>query len=132
MPIAVPLPYLADERFVLLTTFRRSGEPVHTPVWIASDAGGPMVMTPKQSGKVRRLRNDDRIELRPCDRMGRVDGDPVPTPAIAAIVDDDASRNTLTAVFGRKYGFEYRLFLFLERFTRSGRQDRVMLRLSPA
>ena len=47
-------------------------------------------------------------------------------------VDDDASRNTLTTVFGRKYGLEYRIFLFIERLTRSGRQDRVMLRISPA
>ena len=130
MSSATSLSELADERFVLLTTFRRSGEPVSTPVWIARDGAGPMVTTPKKSGKVRRLRNSDRIELRPCNRMGKIDDRVQPTPATAIIVDDDASRDTLTSVFGRKYGLEYRIFLFIERLTRSGRQDRVMLRIS--
>ena len=132
MPPAAPLSELADERFVLLTTFRRSGEPVNTPVWIASDSHGPVVTTPKKSGKVRRLRHDERIELRPCNRMGRVDDDAHPTSATATIFDDDESRGTLTRVFSRKYGVEYRVFLFIERLSRAGRQDRVMLRLTPA
>ena len=132
MPSAAPLSELAAERFVLLTTFRRSGEPVNTPVWIASDADGPMVTTPKKSGKVRRLRHSERIELRPCNRMGKIDDQVDATPATATIVDDDASRATLTTVFGRKYGLEYRIFLFIEGLTRSGKQDRVMLRLTPA
>ncbi|MET1051209.1 MAG: PPOX class F420-dependent oxidoreductase [Mycetocola sp.] len=132
MPPAAPLHELADERFVLLTTFRRSGEPVNTPVWIASDDDGLMVTTPKTSGKVRRLRHDDRIELRPCSRMGRVDDDAHAIRATATIVDDDASRGILTRVFSRKYGLEYRVFLFIERLSRSGRQDRVMLRLTSA
>ena len=96
MSSATSLSELADERFVLLTTFRRSGEPVSTPVWIARDAAGPMVTTPKKSGKVRRLRNDDRIELRPCNRMGRVEGEPVPTPATAAGTTGASLANTNT------------------------------------
>ena len=64
--------------------------------------------------------------------MGRVGGDAQPTAATATILDDDASRGTLTRVFSRKYGLEYRVFLFIERLSRSGRQDRVMLRLTSA
>ena len=63
---------LGDEQFVSLTTFRRSGEAVSTPVWIARDGDDLVVTTPAMSGKVKRLRNSGRVEMRPCDRMGKV------------------------------------------------------------
>ena len=53
---AAALAGLADERFVSLTTFRRTGEPVSTPVWIAANGTDLIVTTPKESGKVKRRR----------------------------------------------------------------------------
>ena len=75
--MAQPAPHdalaaLAGERFISLTTFRRSGEPVPTPVWIARDGDTLVVTTPAESGKVKRLRHHSRVELRPCSRTGRV------------------------------------------------------------
>lgn len=55
---------LADERFVPLTTFRRSGEPVSTPGRVGRDSSVLVVRIPAGSGKVRRLRADPRVELR--------------------------------------------------------------------
>ena len=52
---------LAQEEFVSLTTYRRSGAAVSVPVWIApaTDAsGGLLVTTTEPSGKVKRLRHD--------------------------------------------------------------------------
>ena len=63
---------LGHERFVSLTTFRRNGEGVATPVWVARDGDALVVITPEGTGKLRRLRRDDRVTLRPCDRRGRV------------------------------------------------------------
>jgi PPOX class probable F420-dependent enzyme len=66
---------LAREEFVSLTTYRRSGAAVSVPVWIApaTDAsGGLLVTTTERSGKVKRLRHDRRVQLRPCDRRGAV------------------------------------------------------------
>jgi hypothetical protein len=48
---------VAGERFVSLTTFRRDGTPVATPVWIARDGDALVVTTPADSGKVKRLRS---------------------------------------------------------------------------
>lgn len=64
---------LGDEQFVSLTTFRRSGEPVSAPVWIGRDGDALIVTTPEASGKVKRLRNNPRVELCPCSRMGHVE-----------------------------------------------------------
>lgn len=121
---------LAAEPFVSLTTFRRSGEAVSTPVWIARDGDDLIVTTPKHSGKVKRLRNSGEVELRPCDRMGKVKTGAPMVAGTAAILDDDASREHLTGLFRAKYRAEYRIFMFIERLGRSGRKDRVMLRIS--
>ena len=121
---------LGDERFVSLTTFRRSGEPVSTPVWIARDGDDLIVTTPKQSGKVKRLRHTPRVQLVPCSRTGAVAADALPLEAMAVVEDDDRSRALLTAVFAAKYRLEYRIFLFIERLGKSGAKTRVLLRIS--
>jgi PPOX class probable F420-dependent enzyme len=123
---------LADERFVSLTTYRRSGEAVSTPVWIARDGGDLIVTTPKESGKVKRLRNNSRVQLRPCSRMGAVKDGAVAVEAHATVVDDERSRVLLTRVFGGKYRLEYRVFMFIEQLGKSGAKQRVMLRINAA
>jgi PPOX class probable F420-dependent enzyme len=129
---AAALAGLADERFVSLTTYRRTGEAVSTPVWIARDGGDLLVTTPKESGKVKRLRNDSRVQLRPCSRTGAVKDDAVAVDAHAMIADDDQSRALLTRVFGGKYRLEYRIFLFIERLGKAGAKQRVLLRINAA
>jgi len=129
---AAALAGLADERFVSLTTYRRTGEAVSTPVWIARDGGDLLVTTPKESGKVKRLRNDSRVQLRPCSRTGAVKDDAVAVDAYAVIADDDQSRALLTRVFGGKYRLEYRIFLFIERLGKAGAKQRVLLRITAA
>ncbi|PXA67505.1 PPOX class F420-dependent oxidoreductase [Cryobacterium arcticum] len=121
---------LADERFVSLTTYRKSGEPVSTPVWIARDGNDLIVTTPKESGKVKRLRNNARVALQPCSRMGAVSPGTVAVAGSAVIADDDQSRDRLTEVFGAKYKLEYRVFLFIERLGKAGAKQRVLLRIS--
>lgn len=68
---------VAAHRYVSLTTFRRSGEPVATPVWIARDGSELVVITIDGVGKTKRLTHTSRVELRPCDMRGAVpDGAP--------------------------------------------------------
>ena len=59
-------------RYVSLTTFRRTGAPVSSPVWVARDAGELVVITVDPSGKLKRLAHTARVALRPCDIRGRV------------------------------------------------------------
>jgi PPOX class probable F420-dependent enzyme len=59
---------------VLLTTFRRDGTPVGTPVSIAVDAGRGYLRSPGNAWKVKRLRNDPRVEVAPCTPRGRPTG----------------------------------------------------------
>ena len=57
-------------KYVSLTTFRRDGTPVSTPVWFVSENGGLLVETDGDSYKVKRIRRDDAVTLTSCNAMG--------------------------------------------------------------
>ncbi len=126
------LPELAAERFVSLTTFRRNGKPVPTPVWVAADGDGLIVTTPSGSGKVKRLRRTSRVELRPCDRRGKVMPGAGTVVAEASVDDDPGRERQLRDRFREKYRLEYRLTMLIERIARRGPAARVIVRVRPA
>ncbi|MBV6760866.1 PPOX class F420-dependent oxidoreductase [Rhodococcus opacus] len=123
---------LGDEPFVSLTTFRRSGEPVSTPVWIARDGDALIVTTPEESGKVKRLRNNESVELRPCSRRGKVDARVDPVAAVAEIVTDESASRRMADTIRDEYGLEYRIVMFIERVLARRQKPRVLLRITPA
>ncbi|WP_205687506.1 PPOX class F420-dependent oxidoreductase [Cellulomonas endophytica] len=130
MPLTTELAALAEERFVELTTFRRDGTSVGVPVWVARDGEALVVTTPAGSGKVKRLRRDPRVLLRPCGRRGGVEPDAPVVAGVAAVeVEDEAARAHRDAVFGTKYGMEYRVVLGVEKLGR-GTGERVLLRIT--
>ena len=124
---------MGDEAFVSLTTFRASGEPVSTPVWIGHDGGEDgdlLVLTPSDSGKVKRLRANPRAELRPCDRRGRVAHDAPVATAEIEILDTAPGVEAVREVMRRKYGLEYLAFMLIEAVVRRQRHtERVGLLL---
>jgi PPOX class probable F420-dependent enzyme len=67
----------ATARQVLLTTYRRDGTPVGTPVHIAVDGARAFVRTFSPSGKITRLRREPRADIAPCTLRGRVRGEPL-------------------------------------------------------
>jgi PPOX class probable F420-dependent enzyme len=133
--VTASLVTLGDQRFVSLTTFRRSGDPVSTPVWVARDGDGLVVYTGAGSGKVKRLRNDRTVELRACDRRGNVP-EGTPTVTATAVVDDaPGAVEDAETLLKAKYGWEFggiRLLQLAERAFRRGSspQERVVLRLT--
>ena len=122
---------LGDEAFVSLTTFRRTGEPVPTPVWIAKDGDALVVTTPAESGKVKRLRNNPLVELRPSSRTGKVADDAVSVGGTVEIVTDDTDAERMNDLIRQKYGMEYRIVMGIERIAARGRKERVLLRITP-
>ena len=99
---------LGLETYVLLTTFRLTGERVSTPVWIGRDGEALLVTTGGASGKVKRLANNASVELTPCDRVGTVADGALTTTARATVLRDDASIARLVEVIEEKYGEAYR------------------------
>ncbi|MFF6788724.1 PPOX class F420-dependent oxidoreductase [Streptomyces filamentosus] len=59
-------------RYISLTTHRKDGTGVSTPVWYAVEDGRVYVWTRADSWKVKRLRKDPKVELAVCDVRGNV------------------------------------------------------------
>jgi PPOX class probable F420-dependent enzyme len=95
---------LAGERYVSLTTFKRDGTPVSTPVWVAGDDGRLLVLTGADSWKVKRLRRDHHVRVAPCTGLGKLTGDAI--DAHAEIVEDTRRVEELEE---RKYGWQKHL-----------------------
>jgi uncharacterized protein len=58
-------------RYLALTTYRRDGRPVTTPVWSAFLDGKFYVVTARSTGKARRVRATGRVRFAPCSMSGR-------------------------------------------------------------
>ncbi|MEM7275402.1 MAG: PPOX class F420-dependent oxidoreductase [Actinomycetota bacterium] len=95
---------IAEEKYVSLTTFRRNGEGKAVPVWIVDLGDGAVgFTTSRDAWKLKRLRNDPRVELRPCDRRGVVaEGAPVTTGSGREATAEEYTR--VKAAVADKYG----------------------------
>jgi uncharacterized protein len=116
---------LEQQQYANLFTYRKSGEAVKTPVWFALKNGKAYVMTTANAGKVKRIRNNSRVEIGPSDRAGKPLG---PTaPATARILDASEIAGAKDAL-DRKYGLFKAVFDFFG--TLSG-MDRAYIEIAP-
>ncbi len=111
---------LAKNRYLSLTTFRRDGTPVATPVWVAQQGDELVVYTAKSSGKVKRLRHSSRVLLAPCDMRGRVTGDVVEG---TARLQDEAETAVTISRIRLRYGLQARFLLWWDGRRAGGRPD---------
>ncbi|MES1246363.1 MAG: PPOX class F420-dependent oxidoreductase [Actinomycetota bacterium] len=95
---------LQRAKYVSLTTFKRDGSPVSTPVWVAGDDGRLLVWTGATTWKAKRIRRDPHVRIGPCTASGKPLGDAV--DGEAAILEETDRVEQLLA---RKYGLVYRV-----------------------
>jgi PPOX class probable F420-dependent enzyme len=100
---AEPVADVAAHRYVSLTTFRRSGEPVATPVWIARDGDELVVITIDGVGKTKRLAHTSRVELRECDMRGTVPAGAPTQHGTARVVRSPEEIAAIKRAIGEKY-----------------------------
>ena len=94
---------ITDTKYVLLTTFRKNGEAVATPVWIVGLPGGTGGFTTEAtSGKVKRISNNPSVTLQPCSMRGSVDARSAVTSATAEVLLG-ADAHPLRDAIRRKY-----------------------------
>ena len=95
---------LDRHRYMTLSTFRRSGAEVTTPVWFAAAGGKLYVFTAGDSGKVKRLRHSSRARVAPSDARGRVRGSW--RDATARLVTEPPAIERAHAALQAKYGWQ--------------------------
>jgi PPOX class probable F420-dependent enzyme len=79
MSAAIPSS-LRGQKYISLTTFRKSGAKVATPVWFGEDGDKLFVMTRSDMGKTKRIRNNAQVTVAPCSIRGKLTG-----PEVAAL-----------------------------------------------
>ncbi|MFC9297628.1 PPOX class F420-dependent oxidoreductase [Streptomyces sp. NPDC057011] len=97
---------LSRGKYVSLTTFRKDGTPVATPVWAVADGGELCVWTRSDSWKVKRIRNNGRVAVAACDVRGRV-AEGAPVLEGEARLLDEAGLKRVRALMRRKYTWQF-------------------------
>ncbi len=95
-----PFDQFVDQKTVALTTFRKDGTPVPTPVSIVVDGDRAYFRTWHTTGKAKRLRRNPEVEVAPSTFGGKQIGAPMRARArLLSEADSKAVRRALT----RKY-----------------------------
>ena len=107
-PITVARPATTDVagikgKYLCITSYRRDGSAVATPVWFVTDGGRALVMTSAHSGKIKRIRRNPVVTVGACSARGRPKMDPVPGHAH---ILPSAEVERVKHLIGRKYRFD--------------------------
>ena len=94
-------------RYLSITSYKRDGRGVATPVWFVQRDGKLLVETDAASGKVKRIRRNPQVRVAVCTASGRLRGEQV--PAVAEILPDSEIGPVERLIAG-KYRFDLIIF----------------------
>jgi uncharacterized protein len=103
------LAQFAGRKYLNLESYRRNGQGVRTPLWFVEDDGALYFYTVAHSYKVKRIRNNPRVRVAPCDVRGKVEGE---WAAATARRLGDAESRRADELLNRKYGWAKRVLNF--------------------
>jgi PPOX class probable F420-dependent enzyme len=125
-------PNLGEQKFVSLTTFKRDGSAVASPMWIVAEGEQLWAWTPADAWKVKRIRRDPRVTLTPSGRTGKVQSGAPVIDAAAEVITDAGEVTRVESLIKRKYGVEFRIVTLIETIAARGRKPRFAVRISVA
>jgi PPOX class probable F420-dependent enzyme len=106
---------IAEEKFVSLTTYRKNGEGKEAAVWIVDLGDGTMGFTTHgDAWKCKRIRNDSRVALQPCDQRGNLTAG---TEVVSgtAVLETGAGFDRVRTKIKGKYGFTVTMMIVLNK-----------------
>jgi uncharacterized protein len=107
-PTGVDLDARFPGKYLSLTSFKRDGSAVATPLWFVVDDGRVFVNTDAQSFKAKRIRHNPAVTIAPCTASGRVRGESIPAQA-ELLPASELER--VEQLIGRKYRIDRILVL---------------------
>ncbi len=119
---------LGEGKYLLLTTFRKDGRAVPTPVWVVRDGDALAAWSATDAGKVKRIRRDGKVLVGPCDIKGKPTGESV--EARAALLDEVGS-DRVRGLVAKKYGIAGKLTLWGSKLRR-GRAGSIGISIVPS
>jgi len=89
---ATAIDRLAKSSNVSLTTYRTDGTPVATPVGGVVSDGTLYILSYANTGKLKRLRNDPRVIVAPCNSAGTIPPGAPRLEGTARLLDSESTR----------------------------------------
>ena len=93
---------IKSQKYISLESYRKNNEPARTPVWFVVEGDSIVVVTREQTGKVKRIRNNQQVKIATCTMKGKVTGEWL--PGVASILDDEQTSRAVKQR-DKKYGF---------------------------
>lgn len=92
---------LANEKYISLQTNRKNGSVISTPVWFVLKENKLYIRSGANSGKIKRIRNNNDVKISICDIKGKVKGQ-----AFEAIANFEKNLDyqEINSLFDKKYG----------------------------
>ncbi|HWP78450.1 MAG TPA: PPOX class F420-dependent oxidoreductase [Candidatus Nitrosotenuis sp.] len=97
---------LERHKYINLETYKKSGQAVKTPVWFVISGAQIFVTTRPDTGKVKRIKNNQKIRIMPCGMKGEPKGDWI--EATARFANESETENAIR-LRNKKYGFKAKL-----------------------
>jgi uncharacterized protein len=93
---------ITRSKYVSLTTYRKDGTPVATPVWHAGSGSELFIVSDADAWKVKRIRRDSRVIVTVCSIRGTIAPGAASAEGTARLLDD-AGTEAGRALIARKY-----------------------------
>lgn len=114
-----------NQKYLSVESYRKNGTPVATPVWFAEDAGELYIYSLANAGKVKRIRNNPRVRIVPCDFRGTPKGEWVEA---SARILDEAGASHVHRLLDRKYGLVKKVGNL---YSRLMKRERAVIAINP-
>jgi uncharacterized protein len=111
-------------KYINIQTYKKTGQPISTPVWFIIKDNKIFFRTSHNSGKIKRIRNNNNVKFALCDIRGKIKGEWY--EGIAKIEND--SDNSILFQINKKYGLSSRL---MKIFYKIKKIDIVILSIEP-
>lgn len=110
------LSQFTGKKYISIETYRKTGDPVRTPVWFIEENGELFVRTDSSTGKIKRIRNNPRVRVAVCSARGTPNGSWV--DGEARMIGPESLEH-IFSLLKKKYGMAYRIIRAVGRFSRS-------------
>ncbi|NDB32619.1 MAG: PPOX class F420-dependent oxidoreductase [Nitrososphaeria archaeon] len=112
------LAILEKYKYINLETYKKNGQAVQTPVWFMISDNTILVQTMNTTGKIKRIRNNQKIRIMPCGIRGEPKGEWIEGTAKLA---DDAKIQEIARLRVKKYGFKAKMLgMFMKKENLAG------------
>jgi PPOX class probable F420-dependent enzyme len=115
---------LGRARYVSLTTYRKDGTGVATPVWHAVEGGELFIWTKSDAWKVKRIRNNSHVVVTACDVRGRIAQGATTVEGTARLLDP-AGTERVRKLLSRKYTWQFWAIDWPAWFVRRGKRPQT-------